>query len=361
MPRALTRAGFEVALLTPRNSLAEKSRYVSKVGYLPDNANMHQWLHAFAATVKATQPRLVVPCDDAAFRLLQRLAESPPQGFAPAAELAALIRHSLGDPAGYRSSVEKTLLPPAAAGLGVRVPAFVVETGMHAARIFAEARGYPVVVKRDHSSAAEGVRICGDEAALASAFSELLRPHPTDFAGTGRRLLVQEHIAGSIKNYAISAWEGRVLASYAALKVEMNPPRSGPSTVTLYHRDDAVREMAEAIVGGLHVSGFLSLECVMSRTDGLPYLLEINRRLVPGGHRGSDFGVDHCAALHCALHGLPQQTRSTLDPGEEHLSVHFPQEWLRDPGSEWLRDNPVDVPWDDPELIEAMLAMRHEE
>jgi hypothetical protein len=42
------------------------------------------------------------------------------------------------------------------------------------------------------------------------------------------------------------------------------------------------------------------------------------------------------------------------------LSVHFPQEWLRDPESEWILDHPVDVPWDEPELIEAMLALRHE-
>ena len=49
-----------------------------------------------------------------------------------------------------------------------------------------------------------------------------------------------------------------------------------------------------------------------------------------------------------------------LDVGEEHLTVHFPQEWLRDATSHWLRDYPVDVPWDEPELIDAMLALRHE-
>jgi hypothetical protein len=53
--------------------------------------------------------------------------------------------------------------------------------------------------------------------------------------------------------------------------------------------------------------------------------------------------------------GNTAATRTDLDAGEEHLTVHFPQEWLRDPQSHWLRENPVDVPWDDPELIEAML------
>ncbi len=79
-----------------------------------------------------------------------------------------------------------------------------------------------------------------------------------------------------------------------------------------------------------------------------------------GAHRGSAIGVDHCAALHAAIDGVPVTTRRDLDDGEQHFTVHFPQEWLRDPGSDWLRGHPVDVPWDEPELIEAMLAMRHE-
>jgi len=45
---------------------------------------------------------------------------------------------------------------------------------------------------------------------------------------------------------------------------------------------------------------------------------------------------------------------------QSHNSAHFPQEWLRDDASRWLREYPVDVPWDEPELIEAMLALRNE-
>lgn len=44
IPSALAGAGFEVSLLTPRNSLAEKSRFVAKVGHLPDNATVSQWV-----------------------------------------------------------------------------------------------------------------------------------------------------------------------------------------------------------------------------------------------------------------------------------------------------------------------------
>jgi hypothetical protein len=58
------------------------------------------------------------------------------------------------------------------------------------------------------------------------------------------------------------------------------------------------------------------------------------------------------------MHGVAPTTRVDMDEGEEHLNVHFPQEWLRDPRSHYLRNHPVDLPWDEPELIKAMLARR---
>jgi hypothetical protein len=48
-------------------------------------------------------------------------------------------------------------------------------------------------------------------------------------------------------------------------------------------------------------------------------------------------------------------------PGFERVIAQFPQEWMRDPGSPYLRDCPSDVPWDDPEVFEAMLRLRHME
>jgi len=66
-------------LLTPRNSLAEKSRFVARVGHLPDNATVSQWVAAFAGAVSATAPRIVLPCDDMAFHLLAMLVRSPPR------------------------------------------------------------------------------------------------------------------------------------------------------------------------------------------------------------------------------------------------------------------------------------------
>src|SRR3954462_4837682 len=82
IPRGLAKAGFDVALLTPRNSLVEKSRSIAMTRYLPDQATPRQWLHSFATTVTDTSPKIVVPCDDPAFRLLSWLARSAPPSLA---------------------------------------------------------------------------------------------------------------------------------------------------------------------------------------------------------------------------------------------------------------------------------------
>ena len=363
MPRALAQAGFEVVLLTPRNSLAEHGRFVAKLGYVDDAANPWQWLHAFAAMVKATAPILVMPCDDTAFQLLQSLVLSPPARLEPtlALQLAALIRKSLGDPAWFRTSVDKTLLPAAAESLGVRVPPYAIVEDLAQAELFAARHGYPVVVKRRRSSAGDGVAICADREELANAVVELARADAIAFtAGEDSRLIVQAFIHGGTRFYPAMAWQGKLLTGYAGEKLESNPAPKGPPTVNRYFRSPELRDAAVKLARGFGISGFFSPEFVEDERTGMPYLMEINRRLVGGAHRGSAIGVDHCAALYAAAHGQSSPTRTDLAEGETHFTVHFPQEWLRDVASHWLREYPVDVPWDEPELIEAMLALRDE-
>jgi hypothetical protein len=65
--------------------------------------------------------------------------------------------------------------------------------------------------------------------------------------------------------------------------------------------------------------------------------------------------VDLGAALHAAMHGVPSPSRAELEENEEHRCAHFPQEWVRDPDSRYLREYEVDVPWDEPELTQALV------
>ena len=365
IPRGLAKAGFTVSLLTPRNSLAEKSAYVAKIGFLPDQATPMQWVHAFAATVTATSPRLVVPCDDMAFRLLQMLALTPPPRLQPALQLqlAALVRGSLGDPAHYVASTDKTLLPAAAAALGLRVPPFAVCAGADDIAAFAATHGWPVVVKRRHGFAGQGVAICAGGSDVARAMATFAAAEERELAGpaaTPVRYLAQAHLPGRTQYFQAVAWQGRLLAGWAGEKVVADPEPTGPPTVTRYFRSPHLRALTEQLVSGFGISGHFVVEFRVDERTRETHLIEINRRISPATHLGAQRNVDLCAALYAALEGTVSTSRADLAEGEEGITVYFPGEWLRDPQSRYLRDYPVDVPWDEPELIEALLALRHE-
>ena len=362
-PRTMARAGFEVALLTPKGALAEKSRFVHRLAYVPDAANATQWVYAFASMVRAVAPAIVLPCDDMAFRLLATLHAEPPPAMDPAThrELAALVAASLGTPEHYLDSVDKLRLPSIAEALGVRIPAHTTIARIDEADAFIARHGYPVVLKRSFSTAGEGVALCEDFAAVTSAFAQLREgatPALSPRAQPPAPLLLQANVEGARCFYPTLAWRGEVLAGWAA-EVVVALSAKGTAAVSRQFEHPAMRAEAAKLARGLGINGLFGVEFIIERDTGLPYLLEINRRVSPGFHRGADFDVDLAAALRACLEGRPSPSRARLDPDESYRAVNFPQEWLRDPESERLRELPVDVPWDDPELIEAFLAMRH--
>ena len=219
------------------------------------------------------------------------------------------------------------------------------------------------MVKRRHGFAGQGVAICADRndvvralAAFAAADAQDL----VDAAAGPPRYLAQAHLAGHTQYFQGAAWNGRLLAGYAGEKVVANPEPTGPPTVTRYFRSPRLRAMTEQLVAGFGMSGLFVVEfCTDERTQDV-HLIEVNRRVSPATHLGALRDVDLCAALYAAVKGTTSTSRADLGDGEEGITVYFPGEWLRDPESRHLREYPVDVPWDEPELIEAMLALRQE-
>ena len=356
MPRVLARAGFDVSVLIPKGSLAEKSSFVSRVGFLPPNATSREWVYAFAATVRAAAPRLVLPCDDTALRLLMLLAIAPPQDMQAElrVQLQKLVVDSLGDPDFYRTSIDKTQISAAAEAMGIPVPAHRVVTSLDEAEPFITAHGFPLVVKRGQSTAGDGVAICQNRDELATALTRLLRTDGLDFgdAAVGS-VVLQAHVRGTIHFYVGVAWQGELLAGFACEKLEGEP--MGPTTATRYFRSKAMHELTARLARGFGLTGIFSPEFIVREGTGAPILLELNRRMSHGTHIGSGFDVDIAAALYSAMHGLPRTSRSELADGEVHLRAHFPAEWVRDVESRWLREARVDIPWDEPELFRALV------
>lgn len=361
MPERLAKAGFAVSLLTPKNALAEKSRFVGKVGHLSGGATSMEWVHAFTAMVTAVAPRMVIACNDTAQRLLQRLVLSPPPTMRSEMQwqLVQLVRESLGDPAYYHTSTDKLLLAQAAQALGIRVPPFVVAATVEEAESFAADQRFDVVLKRSFGSGGGEAVLVSTREELARAYADLTDRIDRGLEGaTSVRILVQARIPGPVRHHTVAAMRGKLLAGVTREKLIANPPPKGPATVTHYFRVPEMRTAAEKLVSAFGMTGLFAFEFIAHEKTGECYLVEINRRVTPGTHAAAQVGVDLCGALYAALHGLPLTMRADLDPDEEHVLAHFPAEWLRDPNSRYLRDCPVDAPWDDPELFEAMLALR---
>jgi predicted ATP-grasp superfamily ATP-dependent carboligase len=352
-------AGFDVWVLAPKGALVAQSRYVAEVSYLPDAATPMQWMYMLAANIEQRAPRLIVPCDDTTLQLMMSFVESPPEGLGrPLRErLLDLIRESLGDPGYYRASIDKTLLPPAAEALGVRVPPYAVISDTAEARTFAQTHGYPVVLKRAFGTAGEAVEVIPDATLLERAFRKLLSARDATL-WSAKDLLIQAWVPGRGLLHAVAAWNGIAYAGMTR-EVLMRNPATGPSTVVRCRSAPEARRFSELLAAGFGISGFFGPEFIEHEATGAVYLIEINRRVTNGVQMGGLVGVDLCAALASALDGRIYEKRADIPAGEEHLIAEFPQEWLRDPGSPHLREARTDVPWDDPDLLRAMLAMRH--
>ncbi|HEV7413409.1 MAG TPA: ATP-grasp domain-containing protein [Casimicrobiaceae bacterium] len=361
MARALAKGGCEVSLLAPADSLAAKSRYVAKRHVLAGNAIPMEWLQSLLKAIDDTAPRLLVPCDEMAVRLLFALVLDPPPDLPAATRLRldVLIRTSLGDPAFFQSSIDKILLPPAAEALGIRMPPYALADGIDEAIACAATLGYPLVLKRRFGFAGEGVALVTDADDLVRQCQSLLSPDQLDLGQRHpRQLLVQSFIRGAYHSQAIAAWQGMPLARFAWERQVATLAYKGQTSVLRFVRSAETAAYTETLCEAFGISGFCNVQFVLDQ-DGRAYLLELNRRIVTHMHMGERVGADLAAAMARHLRGLPPAPR-TEPPSEFGPSVAiFPREWLRDPRSRWLHEYASDLPWDDPALIKAMLAMLH--
>lgn len=359
MPSALARAGFAVTLLGPRDALVTRSRFVDRQVLLRAGWTRWEWIEGLRAAIDAGAPRLIVPGDEVALHFLFGLVLQPPPRLAGETlqTIVTLVRQSLGDPAHYMTSSDKVALPTAAAAAGVPVPHYASLSGPDDARAFARDHGFPMVLKAPHGFSGDGVAICRDRDALEIALAQwerLLGQHP---ALREHAFLAQAFVDGPTLSRSSIAWDGVELAGTTREKLVRHPAGTGPASVVRYVHDPTIARYSARLIEAFGMTGFAGIEYIVE-PRGRVMLLEINRRVTPGASGSASVGVDLCAALHAALTGQPSRVASDLAPGETRIVARFPQEWLRDPSSRWLREYPVDAPWDDPELMAAMLAMR---
>lgn len=327
-------------------------------------------LASLHAAVVAAAPDLIVPCDDDAALLLQRLHEQadPAEGGTPV--LRTLIERSLGSPSACALATTRGRLLALAAELGVRVPDTAVVASAGELHAWLASHPLPAVLKIDGSWGGRGVAVLRSQTEARRAFAALSARPPLGHALV-RTLLerdtsllahalrrvppnvtLQRFIAGAAANRAVACWQGQVLAATSVEAIRTQHP-TGPATVVRVIDHAEMAEAARRLVQRLGLSGLWGFDFVIEAAGGAAHLIELNPRATPICHLPLGAGHDLPAAL-CARLGGVAPARATI----EHTSVAlFPGEWRRDPASAHLFADFHDVPWHESALVRDGIAL----
>jgi len=165
----------------------------------------------------------------------------------------------------------------------------------------------------------------------------------------------QAFVAGPEATSAVACWKGSVLASLH-FEVLKKQDAGGPSTVLRLMESAEMSAAAEKMVRRLELSGLHGFDFMLEEQTGNPYLIEINPRATQVGHLTLGPGRDLPAALYAAVTGEVIQTAPKVT--EKDTIALFPQEWIRNPASAFLRSSYHDVPWEEPDLVRLGIRRR---
>ncbi|MCW3475404.1 hypothetical protein [Limobrevibacterium gyesilva] len=388
LPRALREAGFEVGVLADPDGLLAQSSHIEYRFALSAGLVRLGVLRPVLRTILEFQPRIVVPCDEAAVHLLQNLANAWDGARGPGGQLRVpmpplvreILLRSLGEARSFAARSSRPLARKLAATLGIAAPPSAPVPYLQVAEAFARDHGWPVVLTREGRTGGDRVRVCADQAELHAAYSDLTQPEDvphwlgravryplwsvlTGFhlAGDltrplqdGPLLAIEAHVPGRPATYTVVAYDGRALAGIAAVAEVVHPPGTGASTVVRLVNDRTMADTSRKLVGRLGFTGFGGIDFVRDEASNKLWFLKFNARPTPLSHLGRLAGGDLCTALLAAVtNAFPVPQRAT----KETTVALFPQDWMRDPNAANRGADHVDLPVDDDRLFNRLKAM----
>jgi len=359
---ALAKAGCEVEAVCPPSH---------PLGLTQAARRMHPYyglapLHSFHNAIASTRPDLIVPCDDLATQHLHHLYERACRAGEKGKPVCALVERSLGAPESYPLVSARTAFMELAHEEGVRVPLTSVIETRDELQQWTSRVGLPIVLKANGSSGGDGIRVVHTLEEAERDFHRLQAP-PLLARAVKRALIdgdktliwpslrrnrsvvnAQAFVVGQEATSTVFCWQGEVLASLHFEVLKKARP-TGHATVLRLIEHPEMSAAAEKIARRLNLSGCHGLDFMLEAHTGNAYLIEINPRITQVGHLALGPGHDLPAALYAALSGNPVQDSPKVT--EKDTVVLFPQEWVRDPESEFLRSGYHDVPWEEPALV----------
>jgi len=359
----LDRFGCHVDVLCPAEAPVRHSRYVN----LRHIYRALSPVMSLRDALSVSRPDLVIPCDDRAVQHMLRLHEMEPQS-----REGQCIAHSLGMPENYRAIMSRGIFMDECRELGIPVPHTVKLAGQSELDAALERVGLPAVLKTDGSWGGEGVIAAETREEAHAAYRKLSLPasplrslaravlrndahhlHAAIAKPVARQISIQSFIPGDPATTAFACWKGEV-AGMIHTDVVVSSRPTGPASVVRRIDCAEMEAAARAIAHRFHLSGLHGLDFIRN-ADGKMFLLEINPRSTQTSYLAFGPGRDLLAGLLEGASG--ERYRARMPATANHLVALFPQEWARDPSSPYLKAAFHDIPWDDPDLLRAWLAV----
>jgi ATP-grasp domain-containing protein len=325
-------------------------------------------LDSLTAAIVASTPQFIIPCDDRGVQHLHELfARAQSQG-AAGAKLAGLIERSLGSSDSFPIVSSRYELLRIALEEGLRVPDTAPLKTIDDIEDWQRGHALPWVVKADGTFGGRGVKFAHSPKEAERIFREMKRPHPTLrvfkrlivnrdpfwvrpwWKRTRPGLIIQSCIQGRPANCAVFSWKGNILAGIG-VEVISSEGRTGPATVVRVVENSEMMLAAQKIARRLRLTGFFGLDFMIEEGSGASYLIEMNPRCTPPSHLQLGKGRDLVGALRAELTGQP--FLETPPVTQNNMIVYFPQ--AATCRSELLASSFVDIPFEEPDLIQELL------
>jgi ATP-grasp domain len=366
---ALANAGCAVEVVCPTGHPLVKTQAADKTHFYHGLAP----LRSFAAAILDARPDLIIPGDDLATRHLHRLYAREQCAGKSDSPICAMIQRSLGAAENFAVAYDRAAFMELAREQGIRVPNTEAIANLDDLKDWIVRNGFPTVLKANGTSGGDGVRVVRTVEEAERAFHSLQAPprwlravkravvdHDVTLLGPAflrRRFMMnaQTFVSGREATSAVACWHGKVLA---ALHFEVINKRSaaGPATVVRLIEDADISAAVDKMVRRLNLSGLHGFDFMLEEQTGKAYLIEMNPRATQVGHLALGLGRDIPAALYAALSGKVVQPAPRVT--ENQTIALFPQEWIRDPESVFLRSAYHDIPWEEPELVRDCVRNR---
>jgi predicted ATP-grasp superfamily ATP-dependent carboligase len=323
-------------------------------------------LTSFADAIALAEPDLVIPCDDLAVQHLHQLYYRERLKGPTGASICELIERSMGAAESFPVVNSRSDFMKVAEEEGIRVPKTQMLANIEELRDWGIRMGFPSVLKANGTSGGEGVRVVRTPEEAERAFRKLQAP--PILARVAKRVFLdgdstlvwpmlsrrrsvvnaQAFIPGREATSLVACWKGTVLAALH-FEVLSKQDSTGPASVVRLIEDTDMVAAAEKMVRRLDLSGLHGFDFMLEAETGSAYLIEINPRTTQVGHLRLGPGRDLPSALHAAISGgaIHETTKMT----DKDTIAFFPQEWLRNPESVFLRTGYHDIPWEEPELV----------